>query len=693
LSAAKRVTEHTEWYHNGNTKSETHRASDGRKKAPKIEDRMVIAWDMEGISMSGQTKPQHAVLFGCSADPENPLIAKNLNSGTMLKYIIETGQKHPYAIHVGYGFRYDANMILKDAPDQVLIKLHKFNEARFMLRGKDWYVKWIPGKMLTITEYHGPRTKNHRNQTTVTIYDYSAYFGVTTFIKACESILQGELTTNDRQIIEHGKAERKNFTWKDLKEIVYYWKAEIRLIQRTFSKFRDVMCQAGFPLPQWYGPGALANYILASRKLYPHIAGAQQPHKALPDEAHFAIKSAFGGGRFQLFQAGRMGKPVHLFDLGGAYPHALSLVPSLALDTGEWKHVESPKTIRRFGFYRISYKAPGASAFETRPMPLFWRDSHGLITFPNVVTGWYPSPEAILMLNRPGATIHEGWEWVSAENDFPWQFLQEMYDTRMRLGKKNLLSMAFKLGPNSLYGKLAQTVGWNKKKKLPPKAHSLAIAAWITSHCRARVFALAKQAPLELVAIETDSVMTTANPDDLNLKLGPGLGEWGHEVLDDCMYIQSGMYHKKVGDNWVGKTRGLLKREFAANKVEEWLQTLIPGENWHNNPLILPARRFIGIGAAIASSEQIKDIHCSWRDQNREVRFGEVGKTQHISKICPTCQKGLTPWEAPHQLYTVSKSDGITPSYPRTLPWELDYPEEVKKLRAYDIISNDLIQI
>jgi hypothetical protein len=90
------------FYHNGN----------GSRPTIPLAERPIIAWDGEGMNLSGDKKPQHYVLFGCSADVAAPLISRDLQSGEILRYITDIGGSNPGAVHVGYGFRYDANMIV-----------------------------------------------------------------------------------------------------------------------------------------------------------------------------------------------------------------------------------------------------------------------------------------------------------------------------------------------------------------------------------------------------------------------------------------------------------------------------------------------------------------------------------------------------------------------------------------------------
>lgn len=671
-------------YHNGNTKN-PERDSSGRKKAPPIETRNVIAWDMEGMNLSGEGRPQHPVLFGNSMDVETPLIGKRLSSQMMLDYVVATGKRYPHAIHVGYGFRYDGNMMLQDFDERQIVRLYKEGSLRYNTSdGATWRLRWIPGKTLTVTRRYG-RARDAKD--TVTISDYSSFFGAK-FIDTCEKLLGDELSDADRLTIEHGKQERGNNTWEDLPEVLHYWQAEIVLMRRVFERFRDVMCKAGFPLKDWYGPGALANAIIHNYKMRPKMAGAQITSGAMPDAVHQASKHAFFGGRFELFQAGRTVGPIYAVDIGSAYPHALRMVPDLSPEKGEWVHVDKPARIERFGFYRLRFLSPNPAIAETRPMPLPWRDNRGMITFPASVLGWYASPEAKMLIGTRGTEVLEGWYWRSyGEPEFPWKFLEEMYERRMRIGKKNLMSMPFKLGPNSIYGKLAQTVGWDKEKMLPPRSHALPIAAWVTSMCRAMLYTAMRRQPDKIIAVETDSIITTAHPSELGIKLGDSLGEWEATEYEEIVYVQSGMYHVKKDGKWLGtKSRGLQASEYTIDAAMEYLRTCLPnsdnldGYTWP--PLRLTTKpRFIGAGAARASAQNFKDMHCVWQEQTREIGIGNTGKRRHIPAMCDACQRGVSPWDEPHRLIVISKSEGTTISAARKLPWEQAHPAEVQEIR------------
>lgn len=313
-----------------------------------------------------------------------------------------------------------------------------------------------------------------------------------------------------------------------------------------------------------------------------------------------------------------------------------------------------------------------------------------MISYPNVVHGWYYSPEAAAVKNIPGVTIHEAWEWETESEERPWAFLAEMYSTRMRLGKRNLLSMPFKLGPNSLYGKYAQTVGWDQDKRLPPKSHALPVAGWVTSYCRAMLWKVMRQSPTTVIGVETDSIYTTTDPKQLELSLGDELGQWSYDEYDELIYLQSGMYHTRKGDTWQGvKSRGITAREFPNASVQEYLRGLIPGEAWPS--LILETKpRFIGAGAALASAAPFRATFCSWRSQTKELGLGDTGKRIHHPHLCRECKAGYSPSARPHRMFVHSRSDGETLSYPRRLPWEQEHTAEVIEIRRKLEIEGEL---
>lgn len=680
----------TDSYHTGN----------GPSRDVPVEKRKIIAWDGEGMKLSGDEKPQHYVLFGCSADIENPLIGRKLQTLDILDYIISIGERYPRAVHVGYGFRYDMNMIVQTMaiPDKAILKLENQVTIRPASRpGIKYRIEWVPGKMISVTKRWG---KGKRDATTVTIDDVVSFFACP-FIKAVESILGAELSDDDREVVAHGKEARADNLWDDMPEVLRYWKAEIQLMERMTERFREVMFNAGFKLTRWYGPGALASYVIRTKGLRDHIQ-----NRPFENEVHEASKHAYAGGRFELFRVGRVEGPVYGYDINSAYPYALSNAPSLGADHGEWRYVQQPTDIAEFGVYRIRYAHGGKpSLFEYRAMPLFHRDTRGAISFPNKLEGWYWSPEASVAMTigkrYGGVQIIEGWEWHH-DGTYPFKFMEDMFNKRMELGKKNVISMPYKLGPNSMYGKLAQRVGWKTDKDgnaHPPMSHCLPLAGWITSKCRASLMKAIMQIPLErLIAVETDGIYTTQAPGDMALEFGDGLGQWGVDNYDEMLYLQNGIYHRREGKIWLPpKSRGLDIASVSQPVVESYLRGLAPGDF---PPLTVDMReRFVGLSAAMVgykgefSVGRVKERHCRWERGKRDVEPGGSGKRMHVPRLCPACNAGATAWDAPHPLVIRSRAGISAPlmSAPHHLPWENQpVPEVTDKARKSAEVERDM---
>jgi hypothetical protein len=207
-----------------------HTGNGARPRTVPLPERRIIAWDGEGINLSGDDKPQHYVIFGCSADVDNPLIGRDLHSGRLLQYICDIGARYPSAVHIGYGFRYDANMIIRHLPLRCLTEIREKGSTFYRFEGASYRIAWLPGKRLQIT-----RRVGGKREVTVSIDDVISFFA-SSFIKATESILADELTDADREVIAHGKQERGQNTWDDIPDMLTYWQAEIRLMERLMVK-------------------------------------------------------------------------------------------------------------------------------------------------------------------------------------------------------------------------------------------------------------------------------------------------------------------------------------------------------------------------------------------------------------------------------------------------------------------------
>lgn len=659
-------------YHKTNSKYHRKRAS--RAKTP-LRERPMIAWDGEGMKLSGDSKPQHYVLFGCSAEPLSPLMIQDetddLTFTRIIDYACAVSDRHPTAFHVGFFFTYDQNMIIKSLSAGKKVFLYEENYVRLVKGEVTYTVKWIPGKQIILgREENGKRSS-------IRIDDFASFFA-SSFVKAYSSLIPEGVDTVAFDKVVEGKANRAEMLWGDMDIVVEYWTYEIQLLADLAEKFKTVMYDAGFMLNEWYGPGALANYLRRTKGLTEHEWGGKEEN--LPPEVHDACKRGMFGGHVEQFLAGRIRGPIYCFDLRSAYPAAIAQLPSLR-DGGSWRHVRKPTSGTIVGIYHVQYR--NDDVIPWRPQPLPHRDSHDNTSYPGIVDGWYWTPEASLVYRKYGANIIEGYEWVPVdETERPWDFLNEIYVTRQQLkAEKNPTEMAFKLAMNSLYGKFAQRAGWDKKERKPPKSHTLPLAGWTTSFCRAGVMELIHQMDAKnVIAVETDGVFSTQPPDGLSITIGKGLGEWEVEVFDEIVYVQNGLYLARQGKEWKVKTRGMDASSITYPTVMAYLQSLKANEQWE--PMEVPqGERFIGLGSAVSRSQvreqggvvnrfRLGALHCKWFKIPRAMAPGLKGKRLHLSRFCPACQRGSSAASEGHRLIVRSMALKEPVSAPFRLPWE-----------------------
>jgi hypothetical protein len=636
----------------------------GRRKVDP-NDREFIAWDGEGTNLNGPNLPQSYTLFGSSA--EKPHVSQgHIHTFALLDHIIEVGKKHPGAYHVGFAFNYDSNMLLRSLSEQSLRRVHESGHItlRHAESGYTYYIDYLPGKWFAVTrrDQDFDYKSNRHAKTTVKIYDIFSFFG-TSFIRAYEDLV-GPVP----EIVVAGKAARNDFAAQPEGYIERYWSVEIQMLRELAEELRRRLYGAGLRITQWHGPGALASYTLKKHGIKNAMAGC-------PDPVRRAAAYGYAGGRFEMFKLGRTLGPIYSMDINSAYPFGISQLPNLT--TGQWIHTEHPgrgRRIARFGIYRVRLlPRSGGSFLERAPGPLFHRDKLGNISFPWITEGWYWSPEVrnLFKLNPDQYEIVEGWEYVGGfDGKRPFEFVEEAYRLRREWKVQgNASQLALKLMLNSLYGKMAQRVGWNQEKRTAPTWHQLEWAGWTTSNCRAMLWDLMSRIPWsELLAVETDGLYTTHDPADLGLTNSKELGGWEIEVYDELLYVQSGLAWLRKGDKWVCKRRGLDARTFGLADCRDYLRTLGAKSTWL--PYVGSTTRFIGLGAALTSSAPFKLRHCVWNTVDREIRPGQGGKRVHISGQCAACAAGMSAYDGAHDMSVRSLAYRDAQSFPHDIPWE-----------------------
>lgn len=642
------------------TKTRAPRSKKGQANATKE----FIAWDGEECRDTGYS------LFGNSKGIS--VCRPNLGTEEMLACIIETGKQFPNRFHVGFAFYYDVNHILKDIGKLRIAILHRTKRVTW----SGYTIEHIPHKIFTVSKFDAETGR----EISVRIDDCFTYFRQR-FDAAL--IKYGIGTEEERAEVTKGKDARDQFYWHQMEDFIRpYWAKELVLLVDLMDLIRRDVNAAGFYIGQWHGPGALASYALREHGM------ARFKHKT-PDEIMDAVMSAYSAGWFERFSAGYHDGPVYTADINSAYVYAISLLPDLS--NGDWRHVWKPNPDgihgTRFAVYHIRLDGGFSQFMATShgiPMPLPVRQKDGVISHPVKADGWYWQPEAAIVAHNPNAEIVEAWIYQD-DGTYPFEWVAKDYAHRLtlkRLGDPAEKIIKWMLA--SLYGRLAQRVGWNEDTGEPPAWHQLEWAGFITSCCRAMCYRVAIDVAVRdgLVSIDTDGVMSTVpfNPLTLGTGEGDALGQWKIESFSGLIYIQNGVYWLRNEDgSWEDpKLRGVdkdgLRRANIKLGPDEARKMLANGTK-----LKLTKKSFIGYGQALHTDW---NRWRTWEEIPHEISVEYSGKRQHSHLTCRACRRGFSMDECLHDLSPLLPDTVV--SQPHKLPW-LD---RKKRDHAWEVLKD-----
>ena len=635
-----------------------------KTRRTKAASKRFIAWDGEGSHVpDGERQPY--ILFGNSDGKY--VKSRQLQTAQCLNLILRSPKD---AIHFGFAFGYDVNQILWELKYKHLWTLAHRNFTTW----NGYLLHYIPSKWFQVS----------RNGETRRIYDVFHFFN-----KSLADILDEYKIGSDeeRKYLREQKANRPDFAWEEINEVIKYWKLEGRLMVDLMTNFRGWLNDGGFHPTSWHGPGAVARQMLKNHG----VKQCKLDTRKNASEVWMAARYAFSGGRFQQWLAGYYDGEVYNYDINSAYPYAIQFLPNLA--TGKWhwnSHVDRSRISRhKFCVYHIRYDAHKLEQKERsyfnscRPRPLFRRLKDNSIFWPNIVEGWYWSPEAELVKDDPAAEFIEAWEFED-DGSRPLEFIAEIYRIRESYkAKGNPVQNGFKLGMNSAYGQFAQRAGWESQRPPgPPPFHQLEWAGYITSVCKAMIHKVACYAYEKggLITIDTDGIYTTVQiPDDvLENGIGDGLGQWGETKYQGIVIWQNGFYWLRKDDEWSrARSRGAPRGSVDIAAAWTALNDL--------SPIRYKKTQFISFSLAL---RQPGVNWRSWTPMDKKVAFGGNGKTYHNPKVCFTCRGW---WDhSMHNLHPmIVAADEWSGrfqknwSYPHNLPW-LDYDPN-----AADIVEDE----
>lgn len=658
-----------------------------------------IAWDGEGQNLNGPKAPQSYVLFGNSKGRKiTSTDNRGLTTFDIIDFAVDCKLDYPAAINVGFGFNYDFNMFLTSLNVPQCKELWKNSGLRFRNQHTGtWYgIRFAAGKWVSLTRYHEDwHPKNNPNaRDSIRFQDIFGFFqsrftdaviemlGCTYTTKFCGEKCEGKCIPGMDKVIA-GKKHRGGAGYcpeckssvcpfDDIEYVKEYWDTEVRLMAEVAERFRKSLYKVGLNVTSWYGGGALGSYLHKTHNTKRYMKAARMPVQT-------AAQYAYAGGRFELFKIGRANQTIYSKDIRSAYPDAIRRLPCLA--HGEWRYVKGePESIAEFGMYHVEFDGvPRTMRGDPFPYmsnmgPVFYRDEHHDVSFPMIAKGWYHSPEVSNLVSpywgyRDKVRILEGWEFIPGCDEEPFAWVPEMYERRRELkdaGRPEQYGL--KIGINSVYGKMAQRVGYNAKTKRIPPYHQLEWAGWVTSYVRGKLFICLKSIPAkDIIAIETDGVYTLSPIPDEVAPVSKELGDFEADTYDEAIYLQSGMAYLRKGDKWTAKRRGLDADTFKLEQVVEFTQKCHGGDTWPE--YTGSETRFMTLGAALANPYTFNDNHRVWKtNPEKKIAIGRSGKRVHAPN-CRACRRGESAYDALHDTVVHSLASLGKMSTKHHIPW------------------------
>jgi len=534
-----------------------------------------------GLDGEGHGRAPHlyTLLAVASSDEEHSFHVENpqgLSTVDCLDFLLSLPRKiDGRAVRLfGFSLGYDWTKILADVDDESLYLLNRSELRRTFTKddktgetrpGPPWNVHWrkyainLIGSKVTLSDgSFDPRTGKKLPR--LTIWDIFKFYQ-SKFVSALTDWKVG--TVEEWAFMTDMKENRAKFDaliksgQLTEKEIRRYCLKECARMAGLAEKLQRASESAGIPLKVYYGAGSLAGGMLQILEV--------KGKRGVPlPEMRRAVACAFAGGRFENSVIGTVPGPVWSYDISSAYPYQIVFLP--CLEHGDWERVTDERELDRPGvaasLVRYGLGTPrkedtswGPFPFRIRPegaKSLAGNDtSGGSICFPiQSGGGWvwgeeYKAGRAAF----PHVQFREAWVLRINCECQPFLRVPAWYLERLKLGKEGP-GIVLKLAMNSIYGKLAQSVG-------NAQFQSWVWAGIITSGCRAqilRILALHKDRR-NMLMTATDGICTleklvTPVPQDTGTfearnekgELKP-LGAWEEKCIEQGMFLaRPGVY-------------------------------------------------------------------------------------------------------------------------------------------------------
>lgn len=612
-----------------------------------------VGIDGEGVTLNDRHSYVRLCYSDASGTKRQTIEAPSgLSTVQCLEFILSVPN---FARIYAFAFGYDLTHVLKDLPDEILYKL-----MRPELRQRTGKHKHLGPKSLIWNGYVlnkvGTKFSVRRGNRLRTIWDVFAFYQ-SKFTSALEDWFSREVSASEPyalpdptsktgyrrwpdptvevSVVERMrlmKDKRAQFDRLSNAEILAYCYSECAYMARLAERLVEAHEEVGLNLRSFYGAGSTASCIL--KKL-----GIDKAKRDAPPELLEAIASAFAGGRFDNAIIGEIAGPIYGKDISSAYPYHLTFLP--CLECGRWEHTTKRSNLKDARTAIVSYSLVPSPNRTWGPFP--FRLKNGSICYPEASGGGWVWLDEYLQGERlfSGVQFLEAWVYRCDCGHRPFAEIPIYYRERLRIGKEGP-GIVIKLGINSCYGKLAQSVGVN------PPFQSWIWSGMTTSGCRAQVLELMglHSKPEALLMIATDGVYSTENvvaPEPkytatLTEHKKP-LGGWETTIVPQGMFAaRPGIYFPlNPSENDVKKVRA--RGVGRANMLANWQGMVNAYKEGQPSFTMTVASRFYGAKTCVSISGkegsyvyERNPLYGQWKPRPIELKFDPMPKRKGIRK-------------------------------------------------------------
>lgn len=600
---------------------------------------LILGLDGEG---QGRDPHEYNLLAAASEAGESWYVARpSLGAAECFEFLLSL----PKATIVAFSFSYDITKILTDLPDKKIHKLLHPEERRRIIAGKVRYrmVKYLGYGL----NYMNGRLSVHRLTAEGRIADTAVVWDIWRFFQSrfTKALTDWGIATEQQlEWMVSMKAKRGTFETEDPEEVKRYCLDECQKLAQLFRALLAAHSDAGLILKSYFGAGSTSSALLKSM-------GIGELNREGPKHARRAIASGFFGGWFEDSCIGPVVGPLTDSDISSAYPYHATQLP--CLDHGHWSHsaMVSDSDIASATLALVHWVLPYVEPVGAwAPFPV--RTKEGSIIHPWSCPGGWVWGQEYLAGKELCAHVSssEAWLYHTDCDCRPFRALAQYYLERIRVGKTTGPGKVFKLGPNGVYGKLAQTVGHN------PPFQSFVLAGVITSNTRAQLIRAILSAldPWAILSVATDGILSRERL-QLSRPVDTGtfgvefpLGGWEQKGEGGRFLVRPGISFPLTGSGWeahgevcrpvpdiTGSVSGVKARGYGKGNIHQQRDCIVQAWNrGHEWTIIDDGERF---GSALS------EIHKSIHGYARSESYGQWTPTYTIMRFDPAPKRVRIP--------------------------------------------------